>query len=87
MSQLKLTYFDTHGGRAEPIRLALHLGGIAFEDFRFPFADFAEVARVLKAFVARPAVQRGLAIPAAPVPAAPDPRPPEPGAICHRPHR
>jgi GSH-dependent disulfide-bond oxidoreductase len=30
------------------------------------FADFAEVARVLNAFVARPAVQRGLTIPAAP---------------------
>lgn len=45
MSQLKLTYFDMHGGRAEPIRLALHLGGIAFEDFRFPFADFAEVRK------------------------------------------
>ena len=43
MIQLKLTYFDVHGGRAEPIRLALHLGGVPFEDFRFPFADFAEV--------------------------------------------
>ena len=43
MTQLKLTYFDVHGGRAEPIRLALHLGGVPFEDFRFPFADFAEV--------------------------------------------
>ncbi len=31
------------------------------------FADFANVKRVLDAFVARPAVQRGLAIPAAPV--------------------
>lgn len=31
------------------------------------FADFAHVQRVLAAFVARPAVQRGLAIPAAPV--------------------
>ena len=45
MSQLKLTYFDIHGGRGEPARLALHLGGIAFEDHRFGFADFAEVRK------------------------------------------
>jgi len=45
MSHLKLTYFDTHGGRAEPIRLALHLGGAAFEDFRFPFSEFAQVRK------------------------------------------
>ncbi len=45
MPQLKLTYFDFHGGRAEPVRLALHLGGIAFEDHRFTFAGFAEVRK------------------------------------------
>lgn len=45
MTKLKLTYFDVHGGRAEPIRLALHLGGIAFEDHRFPPADFPEVRK------------------------------------------
>ncbi|MEI8170723.1 MAG: glutathione S-transferase family protein [Rhodoferax sp.] len=45
MSQLKLTYFDFNGGRAEPARLALHMGGIAFEDSRFGFADFAEVRK------------------------------------------
>ena len=45
MSQLKLTYFDMHGGRGEPARLALHIGGIAFEDKRFGFADFAEVRK------------------------------------------
>ncbi len=45
MSQLKLTYFDFNGGRAEPARLALHIGGIAFEDSRFGFADFAEVRK------------------------------------------
>lgn len=45
MSQLKLTYFDFNGGRAEPTRLALHIGGITFEDSRFGFADFAEVRK------------------------------------------
>lgn len=45
MSQLKLTYFDFHGGRGEPARLALHIGGIAFEDHRFAGADFAEVRK------------------------------------------
>lgn len=45
MSQLKLTYFDFHGGRAEPARLAMHLGGIPFEDHRFTFSDFAEVRK------------------------------------------
>ena len=45
MSQLKLTYFDFHGGRAEPARLALAIGGVAFEDHRFSFAEFAEVRK------------------------------------------
>lgn len=45
MSKLKLTYFDMHGGRGEPARLAMHIGGIAFEDERFGFADFAEVRK------------------------------------------
>jgi glutathione S-transferase len=43
MTQLKLSYFDFHGGRAEPARLALAVGGIAFEDHRFAFPEFAEV--------------------------------------------
>ncbi len=43
MTTLKLTYFDFHGGRAEPVRLALHLGGVDFEDHRFSFADFPAV--------------------------------------------
>src|SRR2546429_4863078 len=30
MPKLKLTYFDFDGGRGEPARLALHIGGIAF---------------------------------------------------------
>ncbi len=45
MTQLKLSYFDVHGGRAEPVRLALAIGGIAFEDHRFSFAEFAEVRK------------------------------------------
>ncbi len=45
MSQLKLTYFDFHGGRGEPARLAMHIGNIAFEDHRFASADFAEVRK------------------------------------------
>ena len=28
MPKLKLTYFDFHGGRGEPARLALSIGGI-----------------------------------------------------------
>jgi glutathione S-transferase len=45
MPQLKLTYFDFHGGRAEPARLALAIGGITFEDHRFTFPEFAEVRK------------------------------------------
>jgi len=41
MSQtIKLTYFDFHGGRGEPARLALHIGGIPFEDERLDFQAF-----------------------------------------------
>jgi glutathione S-transferase len=47
MPQLKLTYFDFHGGRAEPARLAMHIGGIAFEDHRFTFPEFAEVRKTM----------------------------------------
>ncbi|WP_296508233.1 glutathione S-transferase family protein [Rhodoferax sp.] len=42
MPQLQLNYFDMHGGRAEPARLALHIGGIAFNDHRFAFPAFGE---------------------------------------------
>jgi glutathione S-transferase len=45
MTQLKLTYFDFHGGRAEPARLAMHIGGIDFEDHRFAFPEFAEIRK------------------------------------------
>lgn len=40
MAKLKLTYFDFDGGRGEPARLALHLGGIAFEDHRIAGKDW-----------------------------------------------
>jgi glutathione S-transferase len=43
MSKFKLTYFDIDGGRAEPVRLALSLGGIEFEDHRVSFAEFKEM--------------------------------------------
>lgn len=36
MSKLRLTYFDFDGGRGEPARLALSIGGIEFEDRRVP---------------------------------------------------
>lgn len=45
MNTLKLTYFDFSGGRAEPARLALHIGGIPFEDIRFAPGDFPEVRK------------------------------------------
>jgi glutathione S-transferase len=45
MNKLKLTYFDFPGGRAEPARLAMHLGGIAFEDYRFAPSEFSEVRK------------------------------------------
>jgi len=45
MNKLKLTYFDFSGGRAEPARLAMHIGGVPFEDDRFAPSDFAEVRK------------------------------------------
>ena len=41
MSRYKLTYFDIDGGRAEPIRIAFHAAGIAFEDNRISFDEFS----------------------------------------------
>lgn len=40
MAKLKLTYFDFDGGRGEPARLALHVGGIAFDDHRVAGKDW-----------------------------------------------
>jgi glutathione S-transferase len=42
MSKLKLTYFDIHGGRGEPARLAMHIGGVDFEDDRISFQQFGD---------------------------------------------
>ena len=40
MPKLKLTYFDVHGGRGEPARLALSIGRIPFEDDRAAPSDW-----------------------------------------------
>ena len=40
MPKLKLTYFDLHGGRGEPARLALSMGGIPFDDDRVAPSDW-----------------------------------------------
>lgn len=42
MSDYKVTYFDIDGGRAEPIRIALHAAGLPFEDVRWSFPEFGE---------------------------------------------
>jgi glutathione S-transferase len=42
MPSYKLTYFDVDGGRAEPIRIALHAAGIKFDDNRISFPVFRE---------------------------------------------
>lgn len=39
---LKLTYFDMHGGRGEPARLAMAIGNIDFEDERISFQTFGQ---------------------------------------------
>jgi glutathione S-transferase len=43
MPSYKLTYFDFDGGRGEPIRIALHAAGVAFEDNRLSFQQFGEM--------------------------------------------
>ncbi|MCI0401364.1 MAG: glutathione S-transferase [Gammaproteobacteria bacterium] len=43
MRKLKLTYFDFHGGRGEPARLAMFIGEIEFEDRRVPFSEWPAV--------------------------------------------
>jgi glutathione S-transferase len=39
-SSVKITYFDNHGGRAEPTRIALTAAGIPFTDERVQFKDW-----------------------------------------------
>ena len=41
MPKLVLTYFDFDGSRGEAARLAMHLGGIAFEDKRIARSDWS----------------------------------------------
>lgn len=43
MPKLILAYFDFDGGRGEPARLALHIGGVAFEDRRIGPKDWPSV--------------------------------------------
>jgi glutathione S-transferase len=40
MPNLQLTYFDSPG-RAEPVRIALRMAGVPFEDHRLKFPEFA----------------------------------------------
>ncbi len=42
MTQLRLTYFDAPG-RAEPVRIALFVAGLSFEDRRLKFPEFMEL--------------------------------------------
>jgi len=48
MTSYKLTYFDFSGGRGEPIRIALHAAGIAFEDHRLTGAEFGTIRQGLR---------------------------------------
>ncbi len=41
MPKLVLTYFDFDGSRGEAARLAMHLGGVAFEDRRIPRGEWS----------------------------------------------
>jgi len=43
MQKLVLTYFDFDGGRGEAARLALYIGGIAFEDKRIPGKEWPKL--------------------------------------------
>lgn len=40
MTDLRLTYFDIDGGRAEPIRIVMHAAGVDFDDHRISFEEF-----------------------------------------------
>ncbi len=56
MTKPKLTYFDFHGGRGEPVRLALSIGGIEFEDHRISFQEFGQL-RAEFPFLAAPVLE------------------------------
>lgn len=43
MPEYKLTYFNYDGGRGEAIRIAFHAAGIAIEDERISYQEFAEM--------------------------------------------
>lgn len=43
MHKLTLHYFDFDGGRGEPARLAMSVGGVDFEDRRIPLAQWPSV--------------------------------------------
>jgi prostaglandin-H2 D-isomerase / glutathione transferase len=57
MAKLKLTYFDFHGGRGEPARLALVIGGIPFEDDRVPLADWGPLRKTNTPFGGLPVLE------------------------------
>lgn len=48
MTHYRLSYFDIDGGRAEPIRIALHAAGVTFEDHRLSFQEFGETRKGLR---------------------------------------
>ncbi|NKB76998.1 MAG: glutathione S-transferase [Gammaproteobacteria bacterium] len=41
MTDYKLTYFDMNAGRGEPLRIAMHIANIQFEDVRWTFSEFS----------------------------------------------
>jgi len=47
MTTYRLTYFNLVGGRAEPIRIALHAAGISFDDRRITFPEFQGMQKEL----------------------------------------
>ena len=49
----------THaGGRAEAIRLALHVGGVPFDDVRITEKEFGKAKKGTVQLLARPSIQR-----------------------------
>lgn len=58
MEHFKLTYFDFDGGRAEPTRITMTIGGIPFEDHRISFDEFREL-RAATPFNAVPVLDTG----------------------------